>query len=60
MQSALSCYPYFLYVISVSTVSFNSDITNIRLLTCGNGEQWCPLAAFTDWQYFAKCVTGIY
>ncbi len=35
----LSRYPYFLFVISVSTVPLNSGI---KLLTCSNGEQCCP------------------
>ncbi len=35
-------YHNFLFVISVSKVPFKS---RIKLLTCSNGEQWCPLAA---------------
>ncbi len=36
----LSRYPYFLFVISISTVPLNSGI---KLPTCSTGEQCCPL-----------------
>ena len=35
-------YKALYFVISVSTVPLNSGI---KILTCSNGEQWCPLAA---------------
>ncbi len=37
-----SRYPPFHFAVSVSTVPLNSGI---KLLTCSNGEQCCPLAA---------------
>ncbi len=40
----LKYYAYVLYVIYVSAVPLDSGS---KLLTCGNGEQWCPLASFT-------------
>ena len=44
MPCQLSPYRYFVFVISVSTVPLNSDI---KLLTCSNGEQCCPLGTCT-------------
>ncbi len=38
----LSRYPYFLFVICVSTIPLKSGI---KSLTCSNGKQWYPLAA---------------
>ncbi len=34
-----SRYPYFPLVISITSVPLKSGI---KLLTCGNDEQWCP------------------